>query len=232
MHSYIKKLPYFNTVSLVVTRSLAFWIKFSRLRLHSHPRCWVADFGLRFFFLNTTATFLRLLGSKILTRRAQTDSSQLANVSPSFPFPPERPARHNTPQKSCYFPATMWCLIQKRHLLICNSCKNIQSVTMWILTKTLTFDVCTIINNGLMYPYGGIKPVFFGLWCQYLLAGRLLNRNESHICYVLWQSWELQKCYRKCIIYGYCQLNTDFLKFSELCKHYLRKTYHEFHKYA
>jgi hypothetical protein len=73
-------------------------------RLYSNPRCWVADFGLRFFLFSTCATFLRLLGSKILPLRAQADSSLLANVLPSFPIPPERPACHSTPQSNMTLP--------------------------------------------------------------------------------------------------------------------------------
>ena len=97
-----------------------------------------------------------------------------------------------TPHRvTCYFPVTSWCLIQKRYLLICNSisCKNIQSLNMCILIKKLTFEVCKIINNGLMYSYGEIKKVFFVLgWRQHILFGRLLNRNEAYIWYALRQS--------------------------------------------
>jgi len=80
------------------------WNSPDEFRLHSRPRCWVANFGLHFFFLGICATFLRLLGSKILPLRAQADSSLLANVLPSFPTPPERPAFHNTPQSNMLLP--------------------------------------------------------------------------------------------------------------------------------
>jgi len=80
------------------------WNSPDEFGMHSHPRCRVADFGLRFFFLSTCATFLRLVGSKILPLRAQADSSLLANVLPSFPKPPERPACHNTPQRNMLLP--------------------------------------------------------------------------------------------------------------------------------
>jgi hypothetical protein len=186
-----QKMLYFNTVSLVSTRSLKLWMKFSR-RIQTALASTL--FGCRFWIMLLPQHLCYILTCTLLKHLIPTCSHrQLSACKMSYPLSlyHQSAQRVTTPHKvTCYFPATSWRLIQKRYLIICNSIsfKNIQSVNMCILIKKLTFEACKIINNGLMYSYGGIKKVFIVLgWRQHILSV-LLNRNEPHICHVLLQS--------------------------------------------
>ena len=101
----VRKPLHLNTVPWLLREVSRFgWNSPEEFRWHSHPRCWIADSVLRFLLLSTCATFLRLLGSKISPLRAQTDSSLLVNILPSFPLPPELPACHYTPHSNMLLP--------------------------------------------------------------------------------------------------------------------------------